>query len=213
MLEDNISSITVTQSRKIIEIPNNQNTKYQNKRFYELAFHEIGTHVLRRVNGEKSRLKLLGLGLDHYDPGEEGIATLREQILHEKFNDFSGLDGHLSISLALGQDGIKRNFREVYDILELHFLRQELKSNNGNFNNAIENARKKAWRRACRTFRGTDCKTRGIANTIDNVYREGNIGIWEVIKNNPGEIKRFNCGKYNPANPEHIYILDNLDIH
>ncbi len=212
-LEDNISSITVTQSKKIIEIPNNQNTKYQKKRFYELAFHEIGTHVLRRVNGERSRLKILGLGLDHYDPGEEGIATLREQILQERFIDFSGLEGHLSISLALGLDRKPRNYREIYNILKLHFLRQELKCNNRNYNIAIENARKKAWNRACRTFRGTDCKTPGIANTVDIVYREGNIGIWKVIKDNPEEIVRFNCGKYDPANPEHINILNKLDIH
>jgi hypothetical protein len=48
--------------------------------------------------------------------------------------------------------------------------------------------------------------------TRDIVYREGNIGVWRVVKNNPEEERRFSVGKYDPANPRHIWILEQLGI-
>ena len=48
----------------------------------DLIVHEIGTHVVRRENGKRSKLRLLGIGLDNYERGEEGIATMREQVLN-----------------------------------------------------------------------------------------------------------------------------------
>ena len=44
------------------------------------------------------------------------------------------------------------------------------------------------------------------------IYREGNIGVWDVIRNNPDEMTRFSVGKYDPSNSRHIYVLDQLGI-
>ena len=46
---------------------------------------------------------------------------MREQVLKDSVNDFSGLEGHLAISLAMGLDGKQRDFRETYEILEKYF--------------------------------------------------------------------------------------------
>ena len=176
-----------------------------------LILHEIGTHVARRDKGERSCLRLLGLGLDRYEGGEEGVATVRQQTTEKKFNDFAGLEGHLAISLAQGLDGVPRDFHHVYDVMRKYHFVQELLGGK-DVPTAQQEASKKAWNRCVRTFRGTDCKTPGIAFTKDIIYREGNMGIWELIRTNPNEMKRFNIGKYDPTNSRHLWVLTELGI-
>lgn len=154
---------------------------------------------------------LLGLGLDRYEVGEEGIATLREQAIAGKVDDFAGLEGHLAISLARGLDGQPRNFRQVFASLEKYFIFKFLLDGK-TLPDAKAQAQNSAWNRCVRTFRGTDCATAGGCFTKDIIYRQGNIGVWEVIRQTPAEMARFNLGKYDPANPRHLWILDRLEI-
>lgn len=204
--EGRFSAINVSQEQKKVNIP--QTRKLKETRLLALIEHEIGTHVARRERGERTKLKLLGLGLDRYIKGEEGIATYKEQQV-EGTGGFRGLDYHLAISLVMGVDGKKRNFRQVFEILkDFYFIR----SKNKDKGKALDNANNFAWNDCMRVFRGTTCKTPGACLTKDIVYREGNIGVWNVVKNNPDEIRRFSIGKYDPSNPRHIWILDQLGI-
>lgn len=176
--------------------------------------HEPGTHVLRRENGERSKLMLLGYGFDRYLPGEEGVATLREQVLNDKIEDFAGFESHLAISLSYGYDGKPRDFRGVYETMNKYYLLKSLLKNNGSKD--IEKTKRiasnNAWNMAIRIFMGTDYKTAGVCLTKDIVYREGNIGVWDVVRKNPTEMYRFSIGKYDPANARHIWILSQLGI-
>ncbi|HUT22193.1 MAG TPA: tyrosine/phenylalanine carboxypeptidase domain-containing protein [Candidatus Bipolaricaulota bacterium] len=203
------TAISVDQELKTIKIPESRKMLFNKLR--TLIAHEIGTHVARRTNGERSRLKLLGLGLDRYEKGEEGVATMREQALSEELNDFAGLDGHLAIGLACGLDDQPRDFRKVYEILEKYYRLNNLLRGK-KMEEAVSASTTIAWNRAIRTFRGTDCKTPGVCFTKDIIYREGNIETWNVVKNKPEEMSRFSIGKYDPANPRHIWILDTLGI-
>lgn len=203
------STFNVIQSERTINIPASRTI--DSKSLAELIVHEVGTHVIRRENGERSSLKLLGFGLDRYDHAEEGLATLQEQALGETLGDFGGLEGHLAISLAQGVDGHPRNFREVYDIMRQYFL-VEAFTRGKKQEEAEAYAKEWAWRRCVRTFRGTDCKTRGIAFTKDIVYREGNIAMWEIAKTRPAEMQRIKMGKFDPSNLRHLWILFELGI-
>lgn len=207
---NNSNSISTNQENKNITIPESRVITSKTS-LQSLLIHEVGTHVARRVNGERSKLKLLSLGLDRYEQGEEGVATMREQALKPTVNDFSGLEGHLAISLAMGLDGSKRDFRETYQVLEKYFYFKALLAKKSPEEASIS-SKNNAWNRCIRTFRGTDCKTAGVCFTKDMIYREGNIGVWDVIKNNPDEMMRFSVGKYDPSNSRHIYILDQLGI-
>ncbi len=203
------ASISVDQEHKAIKIPESKKLAYT--KLVSLIAHEVGTHVARRLNGERSRLKLLGLGLDRYEQGEEGVATMREQVMDSTVKEFAGLEGHLAISLAQGLDGTPRNFREVYRILEKYFeLRALLAGKKPE--EAVVEAQANAWNRAVRTFRGTDCQTPGVCFTKDIIYREGNMAVWDVVKNNPNELIRFSIGKYDPSNERHLWILEQLGI-
>jgi len=199
------TKILVRQENKSVNIPVDK--KLSQLELEALIEHELGTHALRREKGERSKLRLLGFGLDRYLKGEEGVATYKEQQIKGS-KGFRGLDYHFAISLALGIDGEKRDFRKVFEILkDYHFINSKKEKGV-----ALNFARDEAWNDCVRIFRGTTCKTPGACLTRDIVYREGNIGVWNVVKNNPEEAKRFSVGKYDPANPRHIWILEQLGI-
>jgi hypothetical protein len=203
------TGISVNQEKKAVQVPPGRVMATEELR--ELIAHEIGTHTARRLNGERTKLKLLGLGLDRYEGGEEGIATLREQALSGEADNYSGFDGHFAISLASGLDGHPRDFRGTYDILFRYSFIKNL-SRGIDSAEAEKKAANTAWGRTVRTFRGTDSKTPGACFTKDIIYREGNIAIWETLYKNIPEMQRWNVGKYDPSNPRRIWVLDQLGI-
>ncbi len=202
--------INVSQEKREVIIPKTRRLLLG--KLQKILVHEIGTHVRRRLAGQRSVMMLLQLGFDRYAGGEEGIAVMREQVLNESFKNFGGMIGYLSAGLAYGLDGKPRDFREVYNILEKYYVLQALIGPDEIEDEEVSSPPNKAWGRAVRTFRGTNCKTPGVCHTRDIIYRKGNIGIWRVIGTNPDELMRFNVGKYDPANPRHIWILNQLGI-
>lgn len=209
VIDDDSTSIHVDQEHSTIVVP--QTRVLNSSDLQGLILHEICTHALRRTNGNKSSLLLLGLGLSKYDVGDEGIATVREQLVEQEIEDFARMERHISISLAIGLDGKKRDFREVFEITKKILLFRNLIRGN-NFETALFNAESLAWGTCVRTFRGSDCKTPGVCLTKDIIYQEGNIGIWELLSENQDELVRFNVGKYNPLNPSHIEILEKIGL-
>ncbi len=204
--ESGNTAINVNQENKTVYVPAER--KVKETKLKALIAHEIGTHALRRENGERSKLKLLGLGLDRYLKGEEGLARYKEQEIIGA-TDFAGFDCHLAISLAMGLDGKKRDFREVFDILRDYYF---VKSKNANRDESWKNAEELAWKRCLRAFRGTTCDIPGACFTQDIAYREGNIGIWNLVKKDDDEMRRVMVGKYDPTSERHIWILDQLGI-
>jgi hypothetical protein len=203
--EGKFSSINVSQQKRTVNIP--EARKLDHSSLLALIEHELGTHVARREKGERSKLKLLGLGLDRYLKGEEGTATYAEQKIRGLEN-FAGFGLHLAASLALGLDGKKRDFRKVFEILkDVQFIGSKKEKSS-----ALASAQNEAWNICIRIFRGTSCKTLGACFTKDIVYREGNIGVWSVVKTDPAEERRFSVGKYDPANSRHLYILNQIGI-
>ncbi|MDP4038760.1 MAG: DUF1704 domain-containing protein, partial [bacterium] len=206
------TGISINQEEKAAKIP--QSRELTQKSLEGLIAHEISTHVQRRINGEGSKLKLLGLGLDRYLTGEEGVATMRQQVIgQENIDEFAGLDYHLGISFARGLDGEKRDFRGVFEVLEKKNYFYNLKKGQGK-DKAKQMARNTAYNSCVRIFRGTDCKTKGVCFSKDLVYREGNIGVFMLISTQEGkqEMLRFSIGKYDPTNERHIWILNQLGI-
>ncbi len=192
--------ITTSQEKRTITIPKNRTVDYLKLR--GLIEHEIGTHVQRRESGERTKLSLLGIGLDRYGAGEEGLATHAESMITGA-DDYAGFAGHFATSLACGIDGHKRSFREVFTILKNYHLAT---------GKDTSSASNDAYKLCIKTFRGTTFKTPGACFTSNIEYREGNIGIHQLVNKDDPEKARFLVGKYDPANPRHIWILDQLNI-
>lgn len=211
---DTSSSKAVSISpEKKAKIPESRTIEY--KKLMALIAHEVGTHVARRVNGNRSRLMLLGMGLDRYIGGEEGVATMREQVIKndDVIEEFAGINYHLGISFAQGLDGTKRSFSGVHEMLsKRRYLERLLDGQEPE--KALRLARANAYNDCVRIFRGSDCETPGVVFSKDLAYREGNIGVYQLIKTEEGkqEMIRFSVGKYDPSNQRHIWILDQLGI-
>ncbi len=209
-----VVNISASQKKKQVTIPRDDRLSVRRfplteTRVRALIAHELGTHALRRKLGENSRLKLLGLGLDRYIKGEEGLATFREHHIDHQ-GDFSRVDPHLAISLAVGLDGTKRNFKEVYDGMALYYTMI-----------GADSPPELAWRQCVRTFRGTSGTTRGAVYTKDIVYREGNVEAWERLRKGFNDIAAITeelgvdnpllVGKYDQTNPRHVHLVGRID--
>jgi hypothetical protein len=206
VVDGNRKTVSASQEHKTVFLP--QDISRTKRKIEALIAHELGTHALRRERGERSKLRLLGLGLDRYTKGEEGVATY-EQHKVEGADEYAGFLGHFGGSLAHGLDGTKRDFREVFEVLK-HYNIARLKSVSGE--DRIKEAQEQSWGTCVRTFRGTTCASAGTAFTKDIIYREGNIGVYDVVNTNEREAHRFMVGKYDPTNERHIWILDQLGI-
>ncbi len=203
--------ISVDQMNEEVRVP--VSARLSHTELIPWLAHEIGTHALRRRNGERTKLMLLGLGLDRYEGGEEGVATMRGQVAgSESLDDFAGLRYHLVASLALGLDGRPRDFRGTFEVMEKYHVFNYL-SKGKSLEKAVRMARNLAYSDCVRLFRGTDCGA-GVVLPKDIAYREANIGVYDLIGTEDGraEMMRFSVGKYDPMNPRHIWILDQLGV-
>jgi len=158
-------AVSIAHEHHEIRIPYEKSV--EEKELQGLAEHEIGTHIVRRTNGELSPLGLLGTGLDQYLSAEEGFATYREQII-TGMNHIIGIPT-VAIGLAIGVGGIQRGFRETYSAFISMFLAASSIENNEERERA---AKDMAWNRTVRIFRGTTCNTPGAVFLRDKVYLE-----------------------------------------
>jgi hypothetical protein len=207
----NALMISVSQEKKLVSIPTNREV-YGGK-LVSLVVHEIATHVRRREMGEQSQLKLLGIGLANYQAGEEGLATISEQIVNgQDFINLSSIVSYLAICLASGLDGRPRDFRAMYDLLSKIYWLKEFTTENllEGRKEREKQARQAAWLRCLRIFRGSDGQTAGLCYCKDLMYLEGRICLLGEIKNSPESFKDFFMGKYNPCLAKHQEIIQKL---
>lgn len=203
------SRFSVNPYQRLIHIPSTKFLLERSKTLTTLqaealAENEVGVHVRRGFEGSQSKLLILQIGLDSYLPGEEGLASYSQQQI-EGAKEFYGFERYLAASLAIGMDGIKRDFRTVFAIMvDYYTLYYETKS--------IEVAQKAAWTVCVRIFRGTTGQTPGTIFTKDIVYLEGNIEMWHLISDAPDTFESMFVGKYNPLLNRHVKSLQTLGI-
>lgn len=166
-------SLNADQEDKIVWVP--QNRVMSHSKMRALAAHEIGVHVRRRENGEAQPIKLLGLGLPGYLKCEEGLTTAWEQKLLGAYPYYRSWPRYVAMAYAQGiLTEEPQDFRSTFELLcDLVFLENPALS--------IEECREKAWKHCWRIFRGTTGQTPGAIFPKDEVYREGNIRVWQAI--------------------------------
>jgi hypothetical protein len=184
--------------------------------FIGIVTHEIGSHLLESSNGSKQRLRLLQEGLEKYEFGSEGRAFLREQIVYPHEATFLQQASweyiialHLLVSLAEGLYDHRYSFAELYEVAyALHSFWRHRR-----FPHDLENERhirEEAWQITVRIAKGSDGQ--GGAYAKDIVYLEGNVRCWQVAAHNPALILYGDYGKFDIARPEHVELLQALEI-
>lgn len=206
-VDDNKATVSVDSERKKIRV--SKNLAIYGKRLQELTTHEIGTHAVRSVNGYKTDLKLLAIGLEKNEEPEEGLAIIKEGAIYqdEKTPDegrrkqvVSEFGGHGYIATALAEGFAveqesqtkpgtmekvwamePRDFREVYDF-SLKMLRfMELTSGKNPKDKIPQKVLDRTWTTCRRVFRGLNGQTKGYAFPKEMAYTEGPLKTWLVI--------------------------------
>ncbi|MGB4759345.1 MAG: tyrosine/phenylalanine carboxypeptidase domain-containing protein [Candidatus Saccharimonadales bacterium] len=184
--------------------------------FTGVLIHEIGSHLVERMNGLHQPLKLLALGLNRYDACNEGRAYLREQLVYDSPADLMQQHSwrhiitlHLAASLASGLDKTPYDFCRTYKVINAVDLLWEL-LHNLPLGIATEVAHDESWKTVTRVLKGTDGT--GGAYLKDIVYLEGNIKCWQAAERNPGIILLGDLGKFDITRHDHLDLLRQLGI-
>jgi hypothetical protein len=167
-----------------------------------MIVHEL-SHIIRYENGKRSKLKLLSYGLDENRRGEEGVACLLESSASKKSLPEIRVAYYLSVALAMGLDGKKKDFRKTFEAMKEYYLKDNI---------SREKANSLAWNRCVRIFRGTNCKTPGACITKDLSYLEGALEINSELEKQPGLSKKVLIGKFNPSNKKQVSTLKSLEV-
>jgi len=204
-------NFSVNASTATVHVPSTKCLEDRQKKLTKthlkgLAEHEIGVHALRSQNGSKQPLRLLETGLPMYLRGEEGLASYKQQLV-EGAEEYYGFDRYLAASLAVGLDGIERDFRSIFEIMQDYYLLMLTETED-----IFDRARTGAWNTCLRIFRGTTGQQAGHIYTKDISYLEGNIRIWKMMNENPLSDEALMVGKYDPTNAKHLEALQELDI-
>jgi len=170
-----------------------------------LIKHELGVHAVRSNNAKESSFRLLRLGLDRYEVGEEGFATYEEESVKTESGDYAGFENYFAAGLAKGLDGGgEKDFAQTHQILTDYYQVIDGISQ--------VKAKELAWNRCMRIFRGTTGDVPGVIFTKDIIYRKGNIAHYEFMSQDGSEKLDLRVGKFDPANPRHWVVLKELKI-
>lgn len=217
-LIDSSDSWGVVHSQHAIERPAKYNLPTQ--RFIGLGLgHEIGSHLLEKVNGERSPLKLASIGLDRYELGNEGRAVIREQIQYETFDEFGKLvrwrdllRRHIAISYAAGTDESEpHSSSETYRLINAIDTMYQSKLKFDTPEDLKAKAADKTSKLLLRVLKGTDGT--GGAYYKDKVYLEGVVANWlTAAAEGPSAISNGDLGKFDINNPRHIMALKKVGL-
>ncbi len=209
----------VIQSQKLVVRP--EHYQLTPKAFKAIVAHEVGCHLLEYTNGATARLRLLELGLDRYEAGNEGRAVLREQLMYDSVQAYVEQPDwfptkasweyrvaiHLAVSLGAGMSGRPYTFAEIYQVLVVlfRFWTQQRQSTIDD-----EIVQRGAWSMAVRVMKGTDGS--GGAYLKDIVYLEGTVRCWQAAAERPELILFGDIGKFDITNERHILLLEDLGM-
>ncbi|HLG90629.1 MAG TPA: tyrosine/phenylalanine carboxypeptidase domain-containing protein, partial [Candidatus Saccharimonadales bacterium] len=136
-------------------------------RLKQIVAHEVGCHVQRAMSDRRRSF------LAQFDDNDEGLAIVLEQLFASRFM-YKRVLRYFAIALAIGVDGKKRDFCDVYEIL---WRTMRVISGNSPKDSKIQ-----AFYETARAFRGGIPSEPGMAYLKDKVYLESNLIIWEKLE-------------------------------
>lgn len=205
--DESITNFRVSQARKEVSIPESKAGTMFKKTVTAFIAHEVHGHVKRGVEGTRTTLQLLSLGLDRVEKGEEGVATYNEQQI-KGADTYSHPERYFAIALAMGEvDGIKRDFSQTFEVLKNYYL-STLKIGE----DLEERANNAAWTLTVRVFRGTTGSTPGAVFTKDLAYFAGNKETWALVSTDSDVVNYFSVGKFDAYNARHVGWMTELGM-
>lgn len=190
---------------------------------FRKVLHEFGVHGQRSINGLKTKLSVLGMGLftdtprPDYLTFEEGLATTVEEMIGDTVPKWTAAKlGHY-INISLAEQGA--DFRTVFETAWRYRLLGKLKDNQEVTQEMIDKEQRMAYGSCVRIFRGTqpDMADRqpGVAPLTFNkdlAYLEGRVLAMRHLESlyanqDVDGATRLFAGKYDPTNPEQRELM------
>lgn len=211
---------SVVHSQGGIEHPSEYSLPVE--RFIGLGLgHEIGSHLLERVNGQRSPLGLAAIGLDRYESGNEGRAIIREQVVYDSFDVFAKiprwrevLRRYVAIGYANGTNGgvEEHDSASTYEFVNAIDMMYQARLTPGEDGQVIaQKARAKTDTLLLRVLKGTDGL--GGAYLKDSVYAKGNVAYWRQAEHyGPSVISDGDLAKSDLTNLRHIALLQKYGV-
>ena len=140
-----------------------------------LIGHEIKAHAWRYENALLTGNQILEEGTSTSADIEEGLGILIECAIAGSLDNPSldrARDRYITAGLALGVDGVKRDAREVYEVLwRMFVIREALKNPTTTIDEFA--AKQVAYTHIENAFRGTSFARKGVIYTKLKIYYEG----------------------------------------
>lgn len=190
---------------------------------FRKVLHEFGVHGQRSINGLKTKLPVLGMGLftdtprPDYLTFEEGLATTVEEMIGDTVPKWTAAKlGHY-INISLAEQGA--DFRTVFETAWRYRLLAKLKNNQEVTQEMINKEQRMAYGSCVRIFRGTQPDMAdsqpGVAPLTFNkdlAYLEGRVLAMRYLENLYADqdvdgVTRLFAGKYDPTNPEQQELM------
>lgn len=212
--EDGIWSVQ-NNSKRIVRPPG---YRLERDEFTGIVCHEVGSHLLERMNGMGQPLRLLSVGLDRFESGNEGRAFLREQIMYTSPELSTRQPSweyivmlFLGVCLASGEFGRPYTFSELHRFFStLHAFWRERRFPLASTNELA--VAEESWQLTVRIMKGTPGDGSMGCYMKDIVYLQGNIACWRMAAVSPEIILFGDSGKFDIANPRHLQILRALGL-
>jgi len=190
---------------------------------FRKVLHEFGVHGQRSINGLKTKLPVLGMGLftdtprPDYLTFEEGLATTVEEMIGDTVPKWTAAKlGHY-INISLAEQGA--DFRTVFETAWRYRLLAKLKNNQEVTQEMINKEQRMAYGSCVRIFRGTqpdmaDSQPGGVPLTFnkDLAYLEGRVLAMQHLESlyaarDTEGVAHLFAGKYDPTNPEQQELM------
>ena len=190
---------------------------------FRKVLHEFGVHGQRSINGFKTKLPVLGMGLftdtpqPDYLTFEEGLATTVEEMIGDTVPKWTAVKlGHY-INISLAEQGA--DFRTVFETAWRYRLLGKLKNDQEVTQEMINKEKQAAYGACVRIFRGTqpdlaDDQPGAVPLTFnkDLAYLEGRVLAMRHLKSlyssqDVDGVARLFAGKYDPTNPEQQELM------
>ena len=190
---------------------------------FRKVLHEFGVHGQRSINGLKTKLPVLGMGLftdtprPDYLTFEEGLATTVEEMNGNDAPEWTTAKlGHY-INISLAEQGA--DFRTVFETAWRYRLLGKLENDEEVTQEMINKEQRMAYGSCVRIFRGTqpDIADRqpGVAPLTFNkdlAYLEGRVLAMRHLESlyanqDVDGVTRLFAGKYDPTNPKQQELM------